>query len=367
MGGYRVLQLATSLNRGTGVAGFMMNYWRAIDPDQVHFDFAVHLVKPENYIEEVEKEGSRVYTLPEITMGNLRGTSEAIRALAEKVADSYDAVHCHMPNMAFLHFPLWKRFGTERRIVHSHTTESSPYALRRLRNSIVEPLGLRYATDRLASSESAGLSAYGNASFQVVPNAVDMSTFKPSTASWKTMRQKYNLGGKNVIGYVGRLAKGKNVKFLIDVLACLDSRSSNYALLLVGSGEEEATLRNYAEERSVGDKVLFVGYRPDTEMFYNAMDVFLFPSRAEGLGLVAVEAQACGVPCILSRGIPAEADVSGTSLFMSVQEGAERWAEAVRSVLLSETKINRNLVTASPFNVGVSAPRLASFYLRGHL
>ena len=107
MGGYRVLQLATSLNRGTGVAGFMMNYWRAIDPDQVHFDFAVHLVKPENYIEEVEKEGSRVYTLPEITMGNLRGTSEAIRALAEKVADSYDAVHCHMPNMPFLHFPLW--------------------------------------------------------------------------------------------------------------------------------------------------------------------------------------------------------------------------------------------------------------------
>ena len=345
----------------------MMNYWRAVDPDQVRFDFAVHLVKPDNYIEEVEKGGSRVYILPEIKTGNLRKVSEAITALAEKVAEDYDAVHCHMPNMAFLHFPVWKKFGVERRIVHSHTAESSPYALRRLRNSIVEPLGLRYATDRLASSESAGRSTYGDAPFLVVPNAVDMSIFKPSIASREKTRQKYNLDEKSIIGYVGRLAKGKNVKFLIDVLACLNSRSSDYILLLVGSGEEEAALRNYAEERGVGDKVRFVGYRSDTEMFYNAMDVFLFPSRAEGLGLVAVEAQACGVPCILSEGVPAEADVSGTSLFMAVREGAEKWAGAVRSVLLSGAGINQDLITASSFNVSISAQRLADFYSRGRL
>lgn len=347
----RVLQIATSLNKGTGVAGFMMNYFRAIDPEVVRFDFAIHLVKPDNYIAEVEARGSRVYVMPEVSGGNIRNASRAISTLAEEVGDEYDAVHCHMPNIAFLHLPIWCERGVERRIIHSHTTESSPYRLRRVRNKLAESIGLRYATDFLASSSSAGLSTYGSRSFEVIPNAIDMTIYRRSDELRHRIREAFGLNGKLVLGYVGRLAKGKNVDFLIDVLACLSRHKKNCALLLVGKGEEERMLRKYAERKGLSEFVRFVGYRSDTEGFYNAMDVFLFPSEAEGLGLVAIEAQACGTPCILSTGIPTEADVSGTSRVVPVKDGADAWAQAALSVAESRVVIDRTMVESSVFNI----------------
>lgn len=362
---FRVLQIATSLNKGTGVAGFMMNYFRAIDPDVVRFDFLIHLVKPDNYIDEVKARGSRVYVMPEVSGNKILSASKAISALASKAGGEYDAVHCHMPNIAFLHLPIWRERGIERRIIHSHTTESSPYRLRRVRNKLVESIGLRYATDFLASSNSAGLSTYGCRPFDVIPNAIDMTVFRQSDELRRRIRQALALNGKFVLGYVGRLAKGKNVDFLIEVLACLLKYKKNCVLLLVGAGEEEQALRRCAERKGLSEVVRFVGYRSDTEAFYNAMDVFLFPSEAEGLGLVAIEAQACGTPCILSTGVPIEADVSGTSRVLSVKDGADAWAQAALSVAELRTVVNRAVVESSIFNINRSAEYLVNYYLRG--
>ena len=104
------------------------------------------------------------------------------------------------------------------------------------------------------------------------------------------------------------MSKNKNHDFLIDVFYDLYKFNSNYKLIIVGDGVERETLKKKVNDLKLFNAVYFTGVRKDIPEFMNVFDVFALPSLSEGLGIVAIEAQTCGLPCVLSECVPSEVD-----------------------------------------------------------
>ena len=126
----------------------------------------------------------------------------------------------------------------------------------------------------------------------------------------KEYRKVLNLNGKTVYGHIGRFSLEKNHTFLIDIFCEIQKVQKNAVLLLIGIGELEETIKNKVKKMDIEDKVLFLEFREDVPKILNAMDMLIFPSLNEGLGLVAIEAQTNGLITYCSNAIPKEATIS---------------------------------------------------------
>jgi glycosyltransferase involved in cell wall biosynthesis len=179
-----------------------------------------------------------------------------------------------------------------------------------------------------ACSKEAGLVRYGekiviSKRFAVWHNAIDYKRFSYQPTKRKKVRE--NLGISNdcmVIGHVGRLTWAKNHEFLLQVFSEFHKRHSNSVLLLVGDGERREELELLVNRVGLDQAVIFTGGVSNVEDYMNAMDLFLFPSHYEGLGIVNIEAQVNGLPCIISDKVSREVDVSafGKVKFFPLEE-----------------------------------------------
>jgi glycosyltransferase involved in cell wall biosynthesis len=174
--------------------------------------------------------------------------------------------------------------------------------------------------------------------------------------------------------FVGRLYSHarhnqKNPHFAVEIAAACMRRDESVHMLLVGGAAEPAGLRDM-EERigagGLGNRIRLLGQRSDIPELMAASDLLLFPSLAEGLGMVAVEAQASGLPVLASRTVPAEVSVVPDIVhFLDLQDGAEAWADEALRILAKE-RPDRNrcndLVASSPFAIANSARDLLQVY-----
>lgn len=131
-----------------------------------------------------------------------------------------------------------------------------------------------------------------------------------------------------VIGHVGRMVEVKNHRFLLRAFAACLAEAPAAQLLLVGDGPLEPELRALAAELGIQDSVHFPGARRDTPALYGAMDVFAMPSRYEGLSMALLEAQAAGLPCVVSDTVSRESDVTGRMDFLPADHTGP-WAECL--------------------------------------
>ena len=114
-------------------------------------------------------------------------------------------------------------------------------------------------------------------------------------------------------------------------MAEADKISNNRCLfILVGDGQLRAQIEKMVNEKSLDDKIIFLGNRQDVERIYNAMDIFCLPSLFEGLPVTALEAQACGIPCLLSDTITNEADL-GVSAYkqLALEDNPDKWVQMI--------------------------------------
>ena len=230
----------------------------------------------------------------------------------------------------------------------------------------------RYATDFWACSESAGEFFYkapilkGKA-FKIIHNAIETEKYAYDSVTRKQIRETYNLENRYVIGHVGRFQFQKNHEFLIDIFyehLKLDSRA---VLMLVGQGEEEDAIRQKVINLGIEKSVLFMGVRTDVNRLLQAMDVFLLPSRFEGLPLVLIEAQTAGLKCFASKDVITEAaNLTGNVEFISLKEDADIWAGKIYSQ--SEQFLNRTqyvkLIIEAGYDIRTEADKFKA-YLRG--
>lgn len=333
----RVLHVASIVGRG-GVGRFIFELVNGIDEPGVQQD-VLSVCRPVYYEMPCNRFG------PLVDGRGFKASLVGARRLWAFLRENpYDVVHIHTNNSSgFAYAEAAKRAGVKHRIVHSHNTSlgkgssRAKYvidaALKRIWHSI--------PTVRLACSKGAGAFLFGNDDFTVVNNGIDTARFTFDPDVRRSLREDLGLFDATVLGFCGNLAPEKNVRKCLGVLAALSEMDSYAKLLIVGTGEEEASLRSEAEALSITDKVVWAGTVADPERYYCAMDCLLMPSFFEGFPLSMVEAQASGLPVLASDRITPEAALTNAVRALDIEASDEKWAEAAASAIAGTSLQNR--------------------------
>ncbi len=369
----RILHVVGGMNRG-GVETWLMHVLRNIDRDRFHMDFLVHTQKPCPYDDEVRALGSKIIPClnpakPWLYARNFKGILREY--------GSYDIVHSHVHHFSGYVLYLAKQAGVPVRIAHSHNDTSAIDAKaglhRRLYLALTEWLIDRYATLGLAASYKVAPVLFNPAwktdsRWQILYCGVDLTPFRDLIDS-VAIRAEFGIPADAfVVGHVGRFEKQKNHKFLIDIVAEIAKREPKMHLLLIGDGSLRSAIQQKVISNGLANRVTFAGLRSDVpRLMLGAMDLFLLPSIHEALGLVLIEAQAAGLPCVFSDVVPEEANaVKPLVRQLSLSKSASEWAEAVLSAKSGASAIAQAdtlpVLENSPFNIVVSVKKLTEVY-----
>ena len=357
----RVLQVVTYMGRG-GLETMLMNYYRNIDRDKVQFDFLTHRDERWDYDDEIESLGGKIYHLPKLNPFS----KSYLNALDKffKEHKEYQIVHCHAYTIGYFCLKAAKKAGIPVRIAHSHNNETV-HDIKYLPKLFMQRLFTLNATDLFACSEEAGKYLFKDKPFRVLKNAIDSQQFIANENTRREVRQELGLENKFVVGHVGRLHPQKNHDFLIDVFVEIKKKKSDAELILIGTGPLEEKVRSKVADKGLTESVQFLGNRKDMNRIYQAMDVFVFPSLFEGLGIVAIEAQAAGVPIVCSEGLPPETDITPIYRKLMLSDGTEKWAEVALDMAknpIVHTDMQKYVINAG-FDMSATAKNMEEYYL----
>ncbi|MGN0468274.1 MAG: glycosyltransferase family 1 protein [Acutalibacteraceae bacterium] len=357
----RILQVVSIMNRG-GEETMIMNYYRRMDRDKIQFDFLVHQDAEGVYEDEIKKLGGRIYRAFPIRPWNYSKYRKWLDNFF-KEHNEFSAVHAHiLENCGFV-LESAKNAGIKVRIAHSHLAQvpfDYKYPFRVYGKHVLKNCGV---TKRLACGEEAGQYLFGKDDFEVMPNAVDMDSFGYNEEIRKSKRKELNLENKIIIGNVARFHVVKNQTYLVDIFASFLKREKDAVLLLVGMGEQMENVKQKVSSLGLEDKVFFLGVRTDVNELLQAMDVFVFPSKLEGLPLSLVEAQCAGLPCLLSDRVAKETAITDLVEFIPLEKSPDEWAQCVSEALKKERKNVNDQISAAHYDIAQNVSRLEKIYL----
>lgn len=359
----RVLQVVTHMDRG-GLETMLMNYYRHIDREKIQFDFLVHRQERAAFDDEIEALGGRIYRLPRLVPWSKSYLSALNRFFDEHTG--YKVVHVHQDCLSSVILKAAKQHDVPVRIAHSHSANQDKnlkYPIKLwYKRSIPE-----YATNLFACGKDAGDWMFGGASYQIINNAIDVAAYTYGSTKRQEMRRQIGLENEFTIGHVGRFNQPKNHPFLLDIFTSLLKKEPNAALLLVGGGEGMPKIQAKAQELGIAERVRFLGVRSDVADLMQAMDVFVFPSFYEGLPVTMVEAQASGLPCIISDKVPPECILTdGLVNIMPLSASPEAWAEKILAMRAVPRTDRREEIAAHGFDISTEAVKLQEFYLKAY-
>lgn len=329
---------------GGGVESVVMNYYRHIDRTKIQFDFICDEDSTNIPYEEIEKMGGRVILIPPY-----QKIFKYHKKLKEVLkSGGYKIVHSHINTLSVFSLFAAKCAGVPVRIAHSHSTTNKKEKKKNLLKQILRPFSKVFATDYMCCSELAGRWLFGNKEYDngnvyLLNNAIDLDKFKYDEEKRKKKRKELNIEDDTlVIGHVGRFVEQKNHRFLIDIFNEVHKQKENSILLLAGQGPLMEEMKEKVKILGLEKNVMFLGQRSDINELYQAMDLLLFPSLYEGLGMVVVEAQISGLPCVVSTEIPKIAKVTKKITFVNLENKTETWNEVIFKYLSNINRKNIN-------------------------
>ena len=343
---------------GGGLEAVVMNYYRHIDRSHIQFDFIVDSDSTLVPRDEVDELGGRVFTVPPYQ--HIVSYQRALIGLFRE--QGWKIVHSHENALSVFPLHAAKIAGVPVRIAHSHSTSGKGEMVRNALKWALRRFANVYPTHRMACSRHAGEWLFGKKSdFTLLYNAIDLSSFWFDPSIRNEVRTELGIpSGSLVIGHVGRFVTQKNQSFLLDSFSSLISNGIDSTLILVGDGPMRGEIREKAINLGLAERVLFPGQRDDVERLYQAFDVFCLPSLYEGLGIVSVEAQAAGLPCILSDRIPREVQVTGSVRFLPIED-ASLWTDSMCGLSPGERMEVRPECFAD-YDIESAAGKLATYY-----
>ncbi|QAS53447.1 glycosyltransferase family 1 protein [Halobacillus litoralis] len=340
----RVLHVFATLDKG-GAESRILDVYRNLN-EKVQFDFLVLDNKDHYYDAEVKSLGGKKYTInhPK-NVGVLRHFLELYTLI--KNEGPYQAVHSHTSYHQGIVALAAKAARVPNIICHSRTTSSLKD--RGLKFQIALFLGRKLinlaATKKLAISKEAGEFLFNTGEFTVVPNAIDIERFFISDKTQKEKMDFFNIDEADIImGHVGRFAKMKNQKFLVDICNKMIDNGINAHLVLVGEGQLRKDVTKLAINQGIINNVHFLGLREDVPEILKSIDVFVMPSLYEGLGGGAIEAQAAGVPCVTSDKLPEEINMGlGLLKKISLEDSIEQWIKIITNQINIDRPTNKSI------------------------
>lgn len=340
----KVLQIAGGLRKNAnniavsgGVPSFLNSYCNMVDKDKYTFDFmSLRNQCFEPYREQFENNSWKLYCLNLQADGMKRALQIIIELSKFLKKNDYDAVHINMGSF----FPVLccaiasKKAHVNTVIAHSHS--SGIYSRKkRFAANLFSPLLTYFADEYCACSKKAAENLFSKKiirekKYKVINNAIDAEKFKYDASTRIQIRKELGIRDADiVIGHVGRLVEVKNHEFLINAFKYLKEKDSNFKLILIGEGELRDKLEEQVSKEKLNDSVLFLGQRKDVYRYYQAMDLFIFPSTVEGLGITVIEAQAAGLPCYISSNVPEEVNITDLYHVFDLKNGARKLADQI--------------------------------------
>jgi glycosyltransferase involved in cell wall biosynthesis len=368
----RVLHVVGGMSRG-GAETWLMHVLRHIDRERFQMDFLVHTAERCAYDNEVRALGARI--LPCLGLTRPWSYAKNFRRILAAYGP-YDVVHSHVHHYSGYTLRLAQRAGVPVRIAHSHIDASSldvsPGLLRWTYLTTMKRWIRRFATLGLAASGKAAEALFGpnwqrSSLCKLLYCGIDLVPFRAETDP--SVRAVLRLPPDAfVIGHVGRFDEQKNHQFMLKVVRSIVDSHPNTRLLLIGDGPLRAAIERRAAELGLSKHVVFAGLRADVpRVLLGAVDVFVLPSLYEGLPLVGLEAQAAGLPCVLSDAITRELDVLPQIIRrLPLSTPASVWADNVLAARRPPAAVSRTqalqALEQSPFDIANSVTHLQRIY-----
>ena len=325
----RLLCIVSAMNTG-GAETFLMKVYRVIDRTQYQFDFCVNIFEKGYYDDEIESLGGKIYRIPSKSSNYLEYKKQLSTLVKE---NQYEYVFRTVANaFGLLDLKIAKKAGTKRCIARSSNASDGESKILKVMNELGKRLFLKYADVKIAPSELAAKYTFGEdlcnrGKVKILNNGLDLKKYHYSEKERNHIREELQISpNTKVVGHIGRFTIQKNHDFLIDVFEeiskCIDS-----VLILVGEGELEEYVKEKVARKNISSKVYFLGIRSDIPALLSAMDIMIVPSFYEGMPNTVIEAQATGLPCLVSDRITREANVTGAVKYLSISETPLVWAQ----------------------------------------
>ena len=358
----KVLIICAGLQFG-GVERFATNIIKFASEGAYQFDYLIFEGLGDAFVPEIEEKGGRVITFP----SPQKGYKSYIKRLGDLIdQNKYDVVHSHTQFNTGINLWVAKKHGVPVRIAHSHTTahENAVSKKQLIYEKLMRRLILKYATVRCSCGVDAGKWMYGVKPFVVIPNGIDTELFSYDEAKRSAIRKQYDIADDAfLIGHSGTISKLKNQAFLIQLLPEIRKIKSNAELMLIGTGSEEEKkhLIQLASENRVTDYVHIVGAVLNVNEHLSAFDVFAFPSLREGTPLALIEAQANGLPCIISDTIPQDAVITELVTRLPLSD-KELWIRSIGNAFRSDSDKYNIELSKTDFNARKAYEKLFELY-----
>jgi glycosyltransferase involved in cell wall biosynthesis len=296
-----------------------------------------------DYEDEIMGLGGKIVRIQD---NRRRNPARFIRDIGETISrEGIDIVHAQVDMSNAYTLIAAERQGVLSRIAHSHNTKFGDGGLvNNMFNIWAKRAINKYATTRLAPELESGRAMFGRYEFNVVRNAIDLKRFKFDRGCRKEVRDKYGIGSKDkVLLHIGRFEKAKNHKFLMDVFSEYVKSYATAKLIMLGDGSLRREMESMTKDSDVGNNVIFADTTSEVYKYYSAADVFVMPSLWEGLPVVLVEAQANGLPCVVSNNVDRKSDMGGVG-FVDLGDCTDVWTTEIESRRRDSTEINNKLL-----------------------
>lgn len=366
----RVLHIAFTMH-ARGTETWLMNLMRRMDPKRIQMDFVTIEDEVGFYDEEIKKLGGTLHACPHPTK---RGAF--LRAFRKVLEDHgpYDIVHGHPYTLSGLLMVQANRAGVPVRITHSHTDRRKVMrdksVFKQIYFATMKRLIRRLSTYGIAASEKAAASLFGknwqkDKRWNVMYCGIDLEPFEKPPP--ENLKESLGIpGGARVMGHIGGFYFEKNHEFLLSLFAHMAKTDLKLMLLLIGDGPLKEKIEKQTKALGIDDRVVFTGVRKDIPDLLSIIDLFVFPSLFEGLGLALIEAQAAGVPCLVSDTVPREASINDDLVtFIPLGEDIEEWINTAKRIMRSEAKDRTralSVIKKSEFNIDHNATVLTELY-----
>ena len=357
----RILQITDCIKYGSGVAAVILNYYNHIDRDKIIFDFMVNEPVEERLQQELEAKGSSVFVMPSLLMKNTFNYKRALEDFFRVHGAEYQIIHGHTANAAAYYMPVAKKYGVPVRILHSHNSRGADSQIKRIRNRMMSRVGIANASHIFACSKVAAEYLYGNDDAFILNNAIDLDDFGLDSVTRDDIRATLGVDeGTKLIGHIGRFAEQKNHRFIVEIAECLVKQDADVKFLLIGDGPLKEEIERLIDNKGLADKFILTGIVNNPKDYYQAMDAFVLPSLYEGLPVVGVEAQAAGLPTLISDRVTKET-LMAENICMKSLDALEEWAQWILENAGNRAD-NRAVLAAHGFDIDVEARKLAEKY-----
>ena len=356
-----VLVISTVDFNRHGIPISVMNTYSKFSHDSIQYTFVTNKSIDHNFAKIISQNHDEYYVLPDRKKQTLLYISKLFEVMGKK---EYQIVHIHTNSRTCcieLLVAVFCRINT--RIVHSHSASCEHRIIHKFLGGLFKLL----YTHGVACSEEAGKHMFSHDSFTVINNGIDVELFKYNGEIRFLLRKELSIDDNAlVIGHVGLFNEGKNQSFLVDVFYEFLKEVPNSYLVFIGSGPLECDVKEKVINLGIQKKILFLGEKSNTYDYYNVFDVFCFPSLYEGLGIVMIEAQANGLPCIASTGVPKKTDFSETTRYIELE--VECWCDALLKVNNIDrekaSRINKQHIIERGFSNVTTAKVINELYLK---